>query len=151
MTQLKKVMIFMVLFTISIAFSSCRKDKFELEGDYALLTGKWKWYKSTVLCDPKTGLTCDEKATYDYEIEFLRKGEYIISRNSIEEEKGEVYPRGDVIYYDTIKQTLFTLTLSENRKSKKDVAVYMYQSQDTINFTYHPWLENNLVNLFIRE
>jgi hypothetical protein len=149
-TLTQKLSIYSVLLVTSVLFSTCRKEK--LEGDFGLLVGKWKWYKSTVLCDPKTGLTCDEKATYNTEIEFIEKGKYILYKENKEIEKGRILTKD--VQRESINNKTFTfyyLIFIDKANSGVEIYPTLQGSKDTLSFTYYPSIEESVGNFFVRQ
>jgi len=128
----KSIYILMVLFLIL----SCKKDK--LEGEKAILVGKWKWVYSDVTvsyCNPPSYeiLINPNTEGENYSIEFKENGKVIFFKDgTITEKKRIVFDRWETGSYPTFsinqESWRFVIDLNDNNRE----SIFGEINQDTI-------------------
>jgi len=133
-----KLIGFLVFLLLGISVTSCRKEK--LEGDHAVLVGKWEWYHTYGSGSTNRPGAIDdtpEEKGITYEIEFIEKGKFVMWKNGEKTNKGRITYINDNII--EVEGNEFHLTL-------------LFCQMDTGTICIGNWPTNfpNTVNYFSR-
>ncbi len=133
-------MIRAVCFTsLLVLLFSCKKDK--LEGDAAMLLGKWNWTSSTLVsnyCDPDSSwirkIDSESNEASNYSLEFLEKGKVIFRHNG-----GKVWNNRLVFEsIEALNDSLYTHKFIIHLNNRSDEPMIIWLGQDHLMMHDYP-------------
>lgn len=116
-------------FLVVFVLSGCRKTK--LEGDYAILQGKWQWVGAT---EYRTLLSNGNTATFirdasefpdAYYVEFERKGKVHFLKNQEEVENLRLNITGSSTNCNALTNGCTRISLNLNSKEDKSMSIFV--------------------------